>query len=139
LLRYQAAQVRPQGRPAGGMAGIKLSDGAKVISFTAVDPSADAVVFTLAGARETLAGAEEGTAKLTPLDQYPRKGRATGGVRCQRFLRGEDMLILAWTGGVPARAATAAGLPADLPPKDPRRDGSGVALPKRIAVVAGPV
>ncbi|WP_431962560.1 DNA gyrase/topoisomerase IV subunit A [Actinacidiphila sp. bgisy160] len=139
LLRYPAGQVRPQGRPAGGMAGIKLTDGAKVISFTAVDPSADAVVFTLAGARETLAGAEEGTAKLTPFDQFPRKGRATGGVRCQRFLKGEDMLLLAWAGGAPARAATATGAPADLPPKDPRRDGSGVALTKRVAVVAGPV
>lgn len=139
LLRYQAAQVRPQGRPAGGMAGIKLTDGAKVISFTAVDPSVDAVVFTLAGTRETLAGAEEGTAKLTPFDQFPRKGRATGGVRCQRFLKGEDTLLLAWAGGTPARAATSAGTPADLPPKDPRRDGSGVALTKRVSVVAGPV
>ncbi|MDX3095180.1 DNA topoisomerase IV subunit A [Streptomyces sp. ME01-24h] len=139
LLRYPAGQVRPQGRPAGGMAGIKLTDGAKVISFTAVDPSADAVVFTLAGTREALAGAEEGTAKLTPFDQYPRKGRATGGVRCQRFLKGEDVLLLAWAGGAPARAATATGAPADLPPKDPRRDGSGVALTKRVSVVAGPV
>ncbi|MFD8075760.1 DNA topoisomerase (ATP-hydrolyzing) subunit A [Streptomyces sp. NPDC059718] len=139
LLRYPAGQVRPQGRPAGGMAGIKLTDGAKVISFTAVDPSADAVVFTLAGTRETLAGAEEGTAKLTPFDQFPRKGRATGGVRCQRFLKGEDMLLLAWAGCTPARAATSTGAPADLPPKDPRRDGSGVALTKRVSVVAGPV
>ncbi|MFF3560454.1 DNA topoisomerase (ATP-hydrolyzing) subunit A [Streptomyces sp. NPDC002574] len=139
LLRYPAGQVRPQGRPAGGMAGIKLTEGAKVISFTVVDPSADAVVFTLAGAREVLDGAEESTAKLTPFDQYPRKGRATGGVRCQRFLKGEDVLLLAWAGVAPARAATSAGAPADLPPKDPRRDGSGVALTKRVAVVAGPV
>ncbi|MFJ5215160.1 DNA topoisomerase (ATP-hydrolyzing) subunit A [Streptomyces sp. NPDC088354] len=139
LLRYPAGQVRPQGRPAGGMAGIKLTEGAKVISFTVVDPSADAVVFTLAGAREVLDGAEESTAKLTPFDQYPRKGRATGGVRCQRFLKGEDVLLLAWAGVAPARAATSTGAPADLPPKDPRRDGSGVALTKRVAVVAGPV
>ena len=39
LLRYPAAQVRPQGRAAGGMAGIKLAEGAEVISFTAVDPA----------------------------------------------------------------------------------------------------
>lgn len=139
LLRYPAGQVRPQGRPAGGMAGIKLTEGAKVISFTVVEPSADAVVFTLAGAREVLDGAEESTAKLTPFDQYPRKGRATGGVRCQRFLKGEDVLLLAWAGVAPARAATSTGAPADLPPKDPRRDGSGVALTKRVTVVAGPV
>jgi DNA gyrase subunit A len=139
LLRYPASQVRPQGRPAGGMAGIKLTDGAKVISFTAVDPAADGVVFTVARADGTLDGSAEGTAKLTPFEQYPRKGRATGGVRCQRFLRGETGLLLAWAGAAPARAATAAGSPAELPPKDPRRDGSGVPLAKPIAVVAGPV
>ncbi|MEW2576145.1 DNA gyrase/topoisomerase IV subunit A [Streptomyces syringium] len=139
LLRYPAGQVRPQGRPAGGMAGIKLSDGAKVISFTAIDPAGDAVVFTVAGTRGTLLGASETTAKMTPFDQYPRKGRATGGVRCQRFLKGEDCLVLAWAGASPARAANAAGTPAELPDLDPRRDGSGVPLAKPVAVVAGPV
>ena len=139
LLRYQASQVRPQGRPAGGMAGIKLADGAKVISFTAVDPAADAVVLTIARADGTLDGGGQATAKLTPFDQYPRKCRATGGVRCQRFLRGEDGLALAWAGPTPARAATSTGAPADLPPKDTRRDGSGVPLTKPISAAAGPV
>jgi DNA gyrase subunit A len=139
LLRYQSSQVRPQGRPAGGMAGIKLTEGARVISFTAVDPAVDAVVVTITNTEDTLDGAVQGTAKLTPFDEYPRKGRATGGVRCQRFLRGETALVLAWAGPTPARAATASGTPADLPPKDPRRDGSGVALPKVVTVVAGPV
>ncbi|MFF4269924.1 DNA topoisomerase (ATP-hydrolyzing) subunit A [Streptomyces sp. NPDC001536] len=139
LLRYQAAQVRPQGRPAGGMTGIKLTDGAKVISFTAVDPAVDAVVFTVAGSRGTLDDSVQTTAKLTPFDQYPRKGRATGGVRCQRFLKGEDCLSLAWAGAVPARAAQKNGTPADLPEIDPRRDGSGVSLAKTVSVVAGPV
>ncbi|MEV7073113.1 DNA topoisomerase IV subunit A [Streptomyces sp. NPDC093990] len=139
LLRYQASQVRPQGRPAGGMTGIKLAEGAKVISFTAVDPAADAVVFTVAGSRGTLDDSVQTTAKLTPFDQYPRKGRATGGVRCQRFLKGEDCLSLAWAGAVPARAAQKNGTPADLPEIDPRRDGSGVSLAKTVSVVAGPV
>ncbi|WP_118082424.1 DNA topoisomerase IV subunit A [Streptomyces sp. CC0208] len=139
LLRYQASQVRPQGRPAGGMTGIKLTEGAKVISFTAVDPAADAVVFTVAGSRGTLDDSVQTTAKLTPFDQYPRKGRATGGVRCQRFLKGEDCLSLAWAGAVPARAAQKNGTPADLPEIDPRRDGSGVSLAKTVSVVAGPV
>jgi DNA gyrase subunit A len=139
LLRYQASQVRPQGRPAGGMTGIKLTEGAKVISFTAVDPAVDAVVFTVAGSRGTLDDSVQTTAKLTPFDQYPRKGRATGGVRCQRFLKGEDCLSLAWAGAVPARAAQKNGTPADLPEIDPRRDGSGVSLAKTVSVVAGPV
>ncbi|MFD7554414.1 MULTISPECIES: DNA topoisomerase (ATP-hydrolyzing) subunit A [unclassified Streptomyces] len=137
LLRYPAGQVRPQGRPAGGMAGIKLSDNAKVIHFSAVDPARDAVVFTVAGSHGTLDDSVL-SGKLTPFDQYPRKGRATGGVRCQRFLKGEDVLVLAWAGGSPARASSANGAPAELPAPDPRRDGSGAALPAVVATLAGP-
>ncbi|MER7824734.1 DNA topoisomerase IV subunit A [Streptomyces sp. NPDC096097] len=136
LLRYPAGQVRPQGRPAGGMAGIKLADNAKVIHFSAVDPARDAVVFTVAGSHGTLDDSVT-SGKLTPFDQYPRKGRATGGVRCQRFLKGEDVLVLAWAGGSPVRAAAANGTPAQLPAVDPRRDGSGAALPSTVAALAG--
>lgn len=136
LLRYPAGQVRPQGRPAGGMAGIKLADGAKVIHFSAVDPAREAVVFTVAGSHGTLDDSMQ-SGKLTPFDQYPRKGRATGGVRCQRFLKGEDVLLLAWAGASPVRAAAANGTPALLPAVDPRRDGSGTALPAVVAALAG--
>ncbi|MCX4789894.1 MULTISPECIES: DNA gyrase/topoisomerase IV subunit A [unclassified Streptomyces] len=138
LLRYPAAQVRPQGRPAGGMTGIKLAADAEVISFTAVDPAVDAVVFTVAGSHGTLDDSVL-TCKLTPFDQYPRKGRATGGVRCQRFLKGEDVLVFGWAGATPARAAQKNGMPTELPEADPRRDGSGTPLAKPVAVVAGPV
>ncbi|MFG2758949.1 DNA topoisomerase (ATP-hydrolyzing) subunit A [Streptomyces wuyuanensis] len=138
LLRFQASQVRPQGRPAGGMAGVKLAEGAEVISFTAVDPAADAVVFTAAGSGGTLDDSVT-TAKLTPFDQYPRKGRATGGVRCQRFLKGEDKLVFAWAGATPARAAQQNGSPSELPEIDPRRDGSGTPPAKPVAAVAGPL
>ncbi|MFJ4918335.1 DNA topoisomerase (ATP-hydrolyzing) subunit A [Streptomyces sp. NPDC088725] len=137
LLRYQAAQVRPQGRPAGGMAGIKLGEGAEVISFTAVDPAADAAVFTVTGSQHTLDDSIQ-TVKLTPFDQYPRKGRATGGVRCHRFLRGEDLLVLAWAGAGPARAADKNGAPVSLPEPDPRRDGSGTPLTTAVSALAGP-
>ncbi|MFK0232884.1 DNA gyrase/topoisomerase IV subunit A [Streptomyces vinaceus] len=136
LLRYPAGQVRPQGRPAGGMAGIKLSENAKVIHFSAVDPARDALVFTVAGSQGTLDDSLL-SGKLTPFDQYPRKGRATGGVRCQRFLKGEDLLVLAWAGNAPVRAAAANGGPAQLPAVDPRRDGSGAALPAVVAALAG--
>ncbi|MDJ0381956.1 DNA topoisomerase IV subunit A [Streptomyces sp. G-G2] len=138
LLRYPAGQVRPQGRPAAGMAGIKLTDNAKVIHFSAVDPAGDAVVFTVAGSHGTLDDSVR-SGKLTPFDQYPRKGRATGGVRCQRFLKGEDVLVLAWAGGSPARAAGANGAPAELPVPDPRRDGSGIPLPATVTALAGAV
>ncbi|MGV9691227.1 DNA gyrase/topoisomerase IV subunit A [Streptomyces sp. NPDC003444] len=138
LLRYPASQVRPQGRPAGGMAGVKLAAGAEVLSFTAVDPASDAVVFTVAGSTGALDSSAGTSAKLTPFDQYPRKGRATGGVRCQRFLKGEDVLILAWAGATPVRAAQKNGAPVDLPETDPRRDGSGTPLAKPVDVLAGP-
>ncbi|MEU9534714.1 MULTISPECIES: DNA gyrase/topoisomerase IV subunit A [Streptomyces] len=138
LLRYPAAQVRPQGRAAGGMAGVKLAAGARVLSFAAVDPAADAAVFTVAGSHGTLDDSVL-TCKLTPFDQYPRKGRATGGVRCQRFLKGEDVLVFAWAGTTPARAAQKNGTPATLPEPDPRRDGSGTPLANPVAVIAGPV
>ncbi|MCM2387363.1 DNA gyrase/topoisomerase IV subunit A [Streptomyces albipurpureus] len=138
LLRFPAAQVRPQGRAAGGMAGIKLTPDAQVISFTAVDPAVDAVVFTAAGSTGALDDSFT-SVKLTPFDQYPRKGRATGGVRCQRFLKGEDMLLLAWAGATPVRAALKTGTPTDLPEPDPRRDGSGTPLDVAVAVLAGPV
>ncbi|WP_035797622.1 DNA gyrase/topoisomerase IV subunit A [Kitasatospora mediocidica] len=138
LLRYPAGQVRPQGRPAGGMAGIKLTDGARVLSFTAVDPAVDAVVISVAGASGTLTGEAQSSWKVTPFEQYPRKGRATGGVRCQRFLRGEDALAFAWAGAMPARAAAANGAPVTLPERDPRRDGSGTPVTTPVAAVAGP-
>ncbi|HEU5267913.1 MAG TPA: DNA gyrase subunit A, partial [Jatrophihabitans sp.] len=135
LLKFSADQVRPQGRPAAGMAGIKLADGASVLCFAAVDPEREAVVLSVAGSSNALPGSVPGTAKLTPYQLYPSKGRATGGVRCQRFLRGEDRLAFAWAGEAPVRAADEAGNPVDLPPLDSRRDGSGSALRKSVAAV----
>jgi len=67
------------------------------------------VVVTVAGRSGALPGTGGASVKVTPFAEYPPKGRATGGVRCQRFLKGEDMLALAWAGPGPARGATAAG------------------------------
>ncbi|AEI11968.1 DNA gyrase/topoisomerase IV subunit A [Cellulomonas gilvus] len=130
LLHFAASQVRPQGRAAGGMAGIKLGAGQRVVAFSAVGPAAlpDAVVVTVAGSSSALPGTQAGTAKVSPFDAYPGKGRATGGVRSHRFLKGEDVLILAWVGTGPAWACGSAGQPVELPAIDPRRDMSGTAL-----------
>ncbi|GAB3460088.1 DNA topoisomerase IV subunit A [Kineococcus endophyticus] len=138
LLRFSAALVRPQGRGAAGMAGIKLSPGARVVAMTAVAADAtDAVVVTVAG--DAAGGASQvGSAKVTPLSEYPSKGRATGGVRCHRFARGEDSLLLAWAGRGPAEAATSTGSAVALPGPQGRRDGSGTALDKPVAAVGGP-
>jgi DNA gyrase subunit A len=199
LLRFPASVVRPQGRLAGGMAGIRLAAGATVIWFGAVDPaggssgnsssgngssgngssgngssgngssgngssgngssgngSADGaaapngsggagggaeagepVLVTVAGSAGALPGTAAGSVKVSPYDEFPPKGRATGGVRCHRFLKGEDTLILAWAGPGPALGATEAGGPVELPGAFGRRDGSGVGLAQPLAAVGG--
>lgn len=139
LLRFPAGAVRPQGRAGGGIAGIKLAAGQRVAFFGAVDPGADAVVVTSSGSSGALPGTEAGSLKATPYAEYPAKGRATGGVRCHRFLKGEDTLVLAWAGATPARAAGANGVALELPAPTGRRDGSGTPAAAAIAQIAGPV
>ncbi len=139
LLRFPASAVRPQGRPAGGMSGIRLTEGQRVVFFGAVDPGRECVVVTAAGTSGALPGTSGASVKVTPFEEYPGKGRATGGVRAQRFLKGEDTLLVAWVGPAPARASTPQGAPAPLPPIDPRRDGSGLPTSKPVAAVGGPL
>ena len=151
LLRFPASSVRPQGRAAGGMAGIRLAPRAKVVWFGAVDPAAGVqqtaaggpasgpVVVTVAGSSGQLSGTAAATVKVTPFAEFPPKGRATGGVRCHRFLKGEDELVLAWAGPGPARGATSAGTPVDLPPPVGRRDGSGERVRHPLAAIGGTV
>ncbi|HEV2240938.1 MAG TPA: DNA topoisomerase IV subunit A [Streptosporangiaceae bacterium] len=139
LLRFGAAAVRPQGRSAAGMAGIRLAPRVGVVWFGAVDPGgADPVVVTVAGSAGALPGTSAVTVKVTPYAEYPPKGRATGGVRCHRFLKGEDVLVLAWAGPGPGHGATEAGTPVELPPPDGRRDGSGARVRHPLAAVGGP-
>jgi DNA gyrase subunit A len=138
LLRFAASAVRPQGRPAGGMAGVKLTSGAKVTFFGAVQPTDATVLVTVAGSSGALPGTETGTIKVTPYSEYPTKGRATGGVRCHRFLKGEDELLLAWAGQGPAKAGAANGSAVELPAANGKRDGSGVPAQAPISAVTGP-
>lgn len=134
LLRFDAASVRPQGRAAGGMAGIRLGEGARVISFTALSSTEEAVVVTIAGTTTALPGTDAGSGKVSAYSEFPAKGRATGGVRAQRFLRGEDALTLAWV-GVDPRAVAADGAVRALPDVGAKRDASGQPLDAVIAAV----
>ena len=116
------------------MAGVRLSDGASVVWFGALsDAPAETVVVTVAGRSGALPGAGGASVKVTPFAEYPPKGRATGGVRCQRFLKGEDGLILAWIGPTPVLAATESGVMVDLSDMQGRRDGSGTALTRQLS------
>jgi DNA gyrase subunit A len=139
LLRFDASAVRPQGRSGGGVAGVKLADGVKAVAFGVVRDVDTAHVVSVAGSTDALPGTQTGSVKVSPLAIYPAKGRATGGVRCQRLLKGEDGLILAWVGdGSPIGCATS-GSPVELPAPTERRDGSGVPAAQPLLAVAGPV
>jgi DNA gyrase subunit A len=192
LLRFAASSVRPQGRPAGGMAGIRLSDGATAVWFGAIGPAvtrsvlptlpasppngradnheaaltavadlraevtgeqaderaggawatspeaAVAVVVTVAGRSDALPGTGGASVKVTPFAEYPPKGRATGGVRCQRFLKGEDGLIRAWLGPAPVIGVTESGIVVDLSGMTGKRDGSGNAITRSLAFLGHP-
>ncbi|WP_344784166.1 DNA topoisomerase (ATP-hydrolyzing) [Microbacterium kribbense] len=128
LLRFGASAVRVQGRSAAGMAGVRVAQGQRVVFFTALPSEADdAVVVTIAGSTAALAGTDAGSAKVTDFAEYPVKGRGTGGVRAHRFLKGEDALILAWS-GQNVRAVGSDGAVRALPDGGARRDGSGTAL-----------
>ncbi|HTU73208.1 MAG TPA: DNA topoisomerase (ATP-hydrolyzing) [Trebonia sp.] len=146
LLRFAASSVRPQGRPAGGMAGIKLAEGVSAVWFGAVGADVvgqdqgrtgfgEIVVVTMAGRSGALPGTGGASVKVTPFAEFPAKGRATGGVRCQRFLKGEDQLLTAWVGPSPVVGQTEAGTPVDLSGMSGRRDGSGTALTRQLAYI----
>ena len=149
LLTFDAKQVRAQGRSSAGMAGIRLNEGCVVSAFAVVAKNdvewnyeegqnglfsaSGSVVFTLAGDRDALAGTENGAAKITPLEMYPTKGRGTGGVRSQRFLKGQNTLLHAYVGNYPLYATTQRGANVELPKPDMRRDASGTELVSPIA------
>lgn len=129
LLRFPASSVRPQGRPASGMAGMKLGADARVIFATAVPAEAAAArVVTVADSSLTLPGTDVATAKVSDWAEFPAKGRGTGGVRAQRFLKGEDQLACAWIGTGEPRALAADGTARKLPAELGRRDGSGTPI-----------
>ena len=133
LLHFPVATVRGQGRTGGGIAGVKLSEGARVIWFGVVPPTGSVVV-TVASSSDSL-GVDAGTVKVTPFEEFPAKNRATLGIRCHRFLTGEVALQQAWAGPAPAIACAASGAPIDLPAADGKRDGSGVPVSQPILAI----
>ena len=139
LLHFGASAVRPQGPSAGGMAGINLSAKATVTFFGSVDPAADNVVVTLSTSVATIAGADPGRGKVSPLSEFPGKGRATGGVRAHSFLKGEDVLALAWVGAAPANAVGTDGSIRTLPETGAKRDASGTPLDGVVGSVGSSV
>lgn len=132
LLRFDFAVLRAAGRPAGGVAGIRLSEEAVVIYGTVVNPHEECVVATVAGDYGALKGTAAHSMKITSLSEFPAKGRGTGGVRCHKFLSGENVLVTAAAGNSPVHACGSTGAAVDVPDKLGKRDGSGTTLRKPI-------
>jgi DNA gyrase subunit A len=105
-LRFLEEQVRPMGRPAIGVIGIRLRKGDRVASMDVVEPGGDLLVVTY-----------KGYGKRTVLEEYPVKGRATqgvqtidknamdivGGICSARVVQDGDDLTLISTNGVVLR------------------------------------
>lgn len=111
LLNFPLDKVRPQGRSGAGLAGIKVPEGARVVGGGVTD--LDAMVVTATGI----------TVKVTPLADYPPKGRATGGVRCHKLGKNEDSLVGAWVAANPVakdKSGSTVALPAPA-----KRDAAG--------------
>lgn len=113
LLRTKLGAVRPQGRTAGGVAGMRLKDGAKIVGAWRV---ADEDIVVVA--------ASNGKAKYTPAAEYPAKGRGTGGVRCC-VLGSGDTLTAAWVGPNQQLAARTDKGIIKIKPTQGRRDAAG--------------
>ncbi|MFC3121769.1 DNA topoisomerase (ATP-hydrolyzing) subunit A [Agaribacter flavus] len=69
VVRFSEDQVRPMGRTATGVRGIKLEDGERVVSLIVPEEDGDILTAT-----------ENGFGKRTPITEYPAKSRATKGV-----------------------------------------------------------
>jgi DNA gyrase subunit A len=68
-VRFAGSTVRPMGRTATGVRGMKLAQGEEVRSL-----------IVLEGDGDILTASERGYGKRTPVEDYPRKGRGTQGV-----------------------------------------------------------
>jgi DNA gyrase subunit A len=101
-VRFDENDVRPMGRGARGVRGMKLGKGQKVISLLVAESEELAV----------LTATENGYGKRTPIGEYTRHGRGTQGmiaiktserngkVVAARLVRQDDEIMLITTGGV---------------------------------------
>ncbi len=113
VLRTAVDGISSQGRNAGGVAGMKLRDGSKVIAAGAI--LTDEPILTVT---------DKGTAKLTPSSEFDSKGRGGAGVRITRFTN-EKALVYAHVGSTDGMLAVVG---ADDDPTKPAPDPISIDL-----------
>jgi DNA gyrase subunit A len=87
-IRFAEESVRPMGPVAGGVAGIKLAEGARVVGYGMASAGSDLIVVSAAG-----------SGKRTALKEYPRQGRYGVGVRTAVLNDRTGELVGAWVAG----------------------------------------
>lgn len=120
LLRTSLEPVRAQGRSAGGVAGMKVAAGQRILAaglLPTPGSQADEVVVTIT---------DGGAVKVSDANEFPAKGRGGSGVRCHKFLKDESVLVAAHVGASRPGALSSAGEFAALPEEKGKRDGAGV-------------
>jgi len=98
-IRFHESEVRPMGREAAGVRGIKLGEGHELIALIVV------------GEGNILTASENGYGKLTPLEEFPQHGRGGQGVialqtterngKCVAGLQvaaGQEIMLISSTG-----------------------------------------
>jgi DNA gyrase subunit A len=108
-VRFQEGEVRPMGRQATGVRGMRLAEGSRVVCMLAAKDESRAV----------LTATEKGYGKRTSLAEYPRHGRGGQGVIAIQtserngpvigavLVEEQDEVMLISTGGVLIRTAVA--------------------------------
>lgn len=127
FLRFDAKAVKPQSVNSAGIAGINSNS--DVVYFTSVDPKLKNVVVTVANSSDSLPGTDGGALKVSKIDEFPKKGRATGGVRCQKFIRGQNQINLAFVGPDSFQLIDSKGKAVGVEYQLQKRDASGVPAP----------
>ncbi|MEZ5409680.1 MAG: DNA topoisomerase (ATP-hydrolyzing) [Acidimicrobiales bacterium] len=131
-LRTPVAGVSVQGPAAKGVAGMALRGTARVIGAGIARDGVIVVTVT-----------DRSTAKVTPVDEIPVKGRGTGGVRLTKF-RDEQRIDYAWVGiaeramcvvGQPGAQTKPDNAPVPLSMRPSRRDGPSAPTASRILAV----
>jgi len=113
-VRFEEGDVRPMGRQATGVRGMKLGEGQRVVCMLAakMDENADS-------SKSVLTATEHGFGKRTPIAEYPRHGRGGQGVIAIQtserngslvgavLVDDNDEVMLISTGGVLIRTSVA--------------------------------
>ncbi len=86
-IRFKESLVRPMGRQAAGVIGMRLADDDEVIELGVASQGGELISVT-----------EQGYGKRTPLDQYPTKGRGGKGVIGHALTRKTGLLAGAFIG-----------------------------------------